>query len=107
MSGWNLEITPYLWVAGFRGDVGVTIGQKVLAVPLDVSFSELSENLKIGAMGSVRFRYRRFAILGEANYIAFGSQDTLSEITGARAAVESGRPSGALIYPMGSNHGPG
>ena len=56
LSGWNLEITPYLWVAGFRGDVGVTIGQKVLAVPLDVSFSELSENLKIGAMGSVRFR---------------------------------------------------
>lgn len=43
-SGWNFELTPYLWAMGVDGDF--RIGDRTAEV--DASFSDITENLDIG-----------------------------------------------------------
>ncbi len=44
---WQYEVTPYLLAAGMEG----TIGVQGYTAPLDISFSDIAENLDAGFMG--------------------------------------------------------
>jgi hypothetical protein len=73
---WNIEILPYLWVAGIRGDTGVTAGSTDFSLPVDAAFSDIAKTLKMGAMGMLKFRYDRISIGGDANYLDAGTGES-------------------------------
>jgi opacity protein-like surface antigen len=66
-SGWQFELTPYLWAAGFSG--WSRIGERTPTVKFDASFSDVWRNLNFGAMGSFEARNGRWAIVFDAIYV--------------------------------------
>lgn len=62
---WAFTLEPYLWVAGIEGKTGSD--QAPTAV--GTTFVDLLEHFKIGAMGAVSARYKRFGIIADGNYV--------------------------------------
>jgi hypothetical protein len=65
----SLRITPYLWAAGFDGDVGVASGDSGLPGRIDVDTDGLSDSLRLGGfMLHAVWRSGRWAALGDWTY---------------------------------------
>jgi opacity protein-like surface antigen len=62
---WGFTIEPYLWVAG----IGGKIGSDQTPSAAGVTFVDLLEHVKAGAMGVVSARYRRLGIFADGNYL--------------------------------------
>lgn len=93
---WQYEITPYLFLTGLNGDVGV----RRLVSNVDLSSGDILDMLKFGLMGSVLARNSRwvigfdgiyasledgkaFAILGDTGSLTFSVKETiLQPVTG-------------------------
>ena len=45
---WQFQVTPYLWAAGIEGDIATLPGLPEASI--DLSFSDVIENFKIGGM---------------------------------------------------------
>lgn len=58
VSDWTFIITPYLWGAGLKGEIGL-FGRE--PVDVDMSFADIFDNLKFGGM-----------VIGEANNGSWG-----------------------------------
>jgi hypothetical protein len=56
---WSFQITPYLWVAGFEGDLSA----RGRSATVDPSFSDLVKDLDFGAMLLAELRYDRWSLL--------------------------------------------
>jgi hypothetical protein len=66
-SDWALQISPYLWAAGLKGDIspferGPTMG-------VDKSFSDVMDDLNLGGFINIWGRYERFVFSGDVMYV--------------------------------------
>ena len=65
-DAWQFRLTPYIWAAGLKGDVGTIPGQP--AVPVDVSSHQALEDLASGGMFSFDARKGRHGFLVDVLY---------------------------------------
>lgn len=71
-SGWEYEITPYLWASSLDGTTRIgTVQSRTSA-----SFSDLLEHVDFGLMGTFEARRKRWGILADGIYIKLSSSDT-------------------------------
>ena len=68
---WDVAFTPYLWVAGMKGDIGIPRGDN--EVEIDKSFADVVGSLKFAFMGTLDVRYDRFVALSDVMYISLGA----------------------------------
>lgn len=74
-SGWTFDFTPYIWGAGMSGDVQ---GGALPAIGVDMSFSDILDNLDAGLMGAFEARKGRWGILLDAIYMKLEDSGTAS-----------------------------
>jgi hypothetical protein len=67
-DGWRFGVTPYVWLAGLKGDVG-TFPRLPLA-SVDVGFDDLIENTDIALMLAAEARKDRFGIVADLSYLS-------------------------------------
>jgi len=78
-GGWTFEFTPYLWGAGMSGEVGAGA---LPTLDVDMSFSDIMDNLDAGLMGAFEARKGRWGLLFDAIYMKLAHAATASR-TGA------------------------
>jgi predicted porin len=71
---WEFQVTPYLWLAGVSGRIGLGIGS---GAPVEADFSSLFENLKGGLMAEFDGRKGRWGFLFDGMYIKLGATSPL------------------------------
>ena len=69
--GWVVDVSIYVLGAGMDG----TIGVGPFDADLDVSFSDVLENLEMGGMGSVRVARGRWAFTTDVIYMGLGASN--------------------------------
>jgi len=62
---WSFEFTPYLFMAGLDGDIGIGL----VNTTIDVPFSKILDHLDLGLMGNLEARKGRWALGLDAMYI--------------------------------------
>lgn len=72
---WVISIAPYAWAAGLSGDVGL-FGRE--PVELDMSFSDILNELKFAAMGVVEAHNGTFGIFGDIMYVHTEAEEGIS-----------------------------
>lgn len=90
-TSWALQITPYLWAAGLKGNVspfenGPTIG-------IEKPFSDVMDDLNFGGFVNVWGRYDRFVFSGDMMYV----DTTDSHAFGPLPALPIPLPPGTII----------
>ena len=70
-SDWGVQFTPYLWMAGINGDVGIPRNND--EVEVDRSFSDILGDLKFAFMGTLDANYRRFVVHTDLIYLNLGA----------------------------------
>jgi len=68
---WQVAFTPYLWIAGSSGDIGIPRGEEV---EIDKSFTDTLSNLKFAFMGALDVKYQRFVALADVMYLSVGAE---------------------------------
>jgi hypothetical protein len=74
-SGWHVSFSPYLWMSGLKGDMGVV--EPVEPVAVDLSFGDVFNHLKFVAMGSFEARRGRFVTTTDTMYISLSATDNI------------------------------
>ena len=69
---WEVTFTPYLWIAGTKGEIAVPRGDGTLDI--DRSFTDTLANLKFVFMGAVDVRKGRFVALTDVIYLTLGAK---------------------------------
>ncbi len=69
----EVELAPYVWLAGIDGDVSV--GGR--SASFDDSFSDLVHDLDAGLMGMGSVRYKRLVVFGQFDYIELSADADL------------------------------
>lgn len=67
----NVSFTPYLWLAGIKGDVGIPRNND--EVEVDRSFGDILGDLKFAFMGTLDADYRRFVFHTDIIYMNLGA----------------------------------
>jgi hypothetical protein len=65
---WQVSVSPYIWFAGLKGDLGGP--GRLPDVHLDNSFGDIAQALHFGAMVMGAARYDRFVAVGDLIYIS-------------------------------------
>ena len=73
---WEFTLTTYLWAAGIDGDVGTF--PALPPVSVDVSFGDIMDNFKFGAMALMEARKDRFLLLADFIYLDIGTSKDVS-----------------------------
>lgn len=68
--GWTFRVAPYVWAAGLEGEIGV---QGVTA-DVDLSFSDLVEEVDMGFMGQFEARNGRFGLVASPMWISMSGE---------------------------------
>src|SRR5689334_6815796 len=68
---WMFQLTPYLWLAGLNGTVGVS--QNLPTMSIDASFGDIFENLDAGIMAIGTARKGRFVALTDISYVSLSA----------------------------------
>lgn len=76
-GGWQFTITPYLWMAGQEGTIGIR--RTGAEVEVDQSFGDILSDLRFAAMGTFEARNDRLILMADAIYLSVGT-----EIEGSR-----------------------
>lgn len=63
---WQYEFTPYLWMAGLKGTVGIG---SLTASGIEVSFSDILDMFEFGLMGTFEARKGKWGLLADAMYL--------------------------------------
>jgi len=71
---WTFSVTPYFWTTGLHGDVGV----RRLATHVDLSFSDILDALKFGAMGYGEARYQSYVFGLDGIYVSVGGTKAIA-----------------------------
>ena len=74
-SDWSFEFTPYLWGAAMSGEVGAG---PLPTMDVDMSFSDIMDNLDAGLMGAFEARKGRWGLLFDAIYMKLTHAATAS-----------------------------
>jgi hypothetical protein len=67
---WNIEFTPYFWAAELKGDATL----RGRTGPVDVSFSDLLDNLDIAFMGRAEAWKGRWGLFFDGLYMDLGAE---------------------------------
>ena len=78
-GAWQFEVTPYLWMAGLKGDVA---GPNLPQTDVNVSFSDIWNVLDFAAMGTFEARKDRWGFFVDGIYMKLSDSMTMSR-TGA------------------------
>lgn len=76
---WRYEFTPYLWMAGLKGNVGIG---DLTASGVEVSFSDLLDMFEFGLMGAFEARKGRWGLLVDAMYLKVSDSATRQATVG-------------------------
>ncbi len=68
-ADWEHRLTPYLWMSGMEGSQTIGTPAGPLTADLDLSFSDILENLEAGAMLGYRGQTGRWVVMGDAIYM--------------------------------------
>lgn len=74
---WEWTIAPYVWMSGIDGDV--TIGGQTADV--NISFSDILDNLDFAGMLQVEARKRRFGFFAQPNYFKVSDKGEVQGIS--------------------------
>ena len=74
-SGWQFSASPYLWMSGMKGDMGVV--EEVEPVGVDLSFVDILGALKFALMGSLEARNGRFVATTDALFLTMGADEDI------------------------------
>jgi len=74
-SGWTFDFTPYIWGVAMSGDVQ---GGALPAINIDMSFSDILDNLDAGLLGAFEARKGRWGLLFDAIYMKLEGSGTAS-----------------------------
>ena len=74
-SGWTFDFTPYIWGVAMSGDVQ---GGALPAIHIDMSFSDILDNLDAGLLGAFEARKGRWGLLFDAIYMKLEGSGTAS-----------------------------
>lgn len=69
---WNVTFTPYVWIAGTKGDIGIPRGEN--EVEIDRDFADTLSNLKFAFMGALDVEYHRFVAIADVMYLSVGAE---------------------------------
>lgn len=64
---WALQITPYLWAAGLKGDISPF--RRAPTMNVEKSFSDVLNDLNVGGFVNLWGRYDRFVLSGDLMYV--------------------------------------
>jgi opacity protein-like surface antigen len=95
---WQFELTPYLWIAGIDGDVGVR-GSPTVSVSAD--FSDILKDLDFGALVLFEARKGPWFLLLDGVYLKTSKDDDTPGQVFSRIDVESRT---AIITPAVGYH---
>lgn len=73
-SGWSFAVTPYAWLPGLQGNVGVG----PLATTVSLNFSQVLRRLQFAAMGSGQVNYGPAFFSIDALYVGLGGVKTVA-----------------------------
>ncbi|MCB1071216.1 MAG: DUF481 domain-containing protein, partial [Kiritimatiellae bacterium] len=62
---WNFTLTPYAWMAGLEGDIGVG----GVVAPVDESFSDILDNLELALMVGAEARNGAWGLFADGMYL--------------------------------------
>lgn len=65
-SGWRVDLTPYLWMAGMSGDAAL---RGIPVENIDISFSDIIKDLDFGFAGHLEATKSNFTLFFDINYI--------------------------------------
>jgi hypothetical protein len=65
---WQYSVTPYFWMAGLDGQIGV----RSLETNVDMSFGDILDALKFGIMGTAEARHKSYVFGLDGMYISVG-----------------------------------
>lgn len=71
-DGWTVAFTPYLWVAGTKGEVGVPRDGE--EVEIDQSFTDILGNLNFAFMGALDVNRKRFVMISDLMYLSVSAK---------------------------------
>ena len=74
-SGWTFDFTPYIWGVAMSGDVQ---GGTLPAINIDMSFSDILDNLDAGLLAAFEARKGRWGMLFDAIYMKLEGSGTAS-----------------------------
>ena len=74
-TGWTFDFTPYIWGVAMSGDVQ---GGALPAINIDMSFSDILDNLDAGLLGAFEARKGRWGMLFDAIYMKLEASGTAS-----------------------------
>jgi hypothetical protein len=88
-AGWQFAVTPYVWLSGLWGDVGVT--QAIPPEHVSLSPWEVLNHLGFGVMGAVEARHGPFVIASDNLYVseAFSSHIGIRDPDFLHASLKS------------------
>jgi hypothetical protein len=84
-SPWSFELTPYLWLASFSGDLSA----RDVDVSVDAKARDILRDLDFGAMLAAELRYDRWALLLDTQYIKMSKDGDPTRGLFSDADVES------------------
>lgn len=96
-DGWRVSLTPYVWAAGLKGDIGAVIDAP--PIPVDAEFPGLF-NLSGAFMGQADVGYGRFGVIGNVDYLKISADREKSRLNGAVSVsgeVETALTEGMLV----------
>ena len=88
----SFEITPYFWMAGAKG----TIGVRGFTSDVGVKFKDLVEDLDFGVMATAKLRLKRWTFTGDVNYFKMTTDGETSGALFSGSRIESQLLMGSL-----------
>ncbi|MCO5065920.1 MAG: hypothetical protein M9924_16095 [Rhizobiaceae bacterium] len=64
---WALQVTPYMWATGIKGDISPF--QRAPTIGTEKSFSDIMDDLNFGGFLNIWGRYDRFVFSGDVMYV--------------------------------------
>ncbi|KAA0969050.1 hypothetical protein FPY71_16000 [Aureimonas fodinaquatilis] len=68
VPGWALQITPYMWAAGLKGNISPF--RRAPTIGVEKPFSDVMDELNIGGFVNLWARYDRFVFSGDIMYVS-------------------------------------
>lgn len=103
-EGWRFEFTPYLWLAGIRGEFG---DGSVAGTPprVDASFDSLLSRLDMAFMGTLEARRDRWSVYGDLIYLSFSDSAGIRLAPGlATPGVRFDAALSGTVLSLGATH---
>jgi hypothetical protein len=110
-SGWVWQVSPYVWAAGIDGEVSPF--RRAPTIPLDLSFGEVLDDLRMGGFVNLWLRHGRFVVSADVMYVDLTDRGEvpglpgLGPTPGLSVRVDSRQIAATLLTGWRARTGPG